>query len=105
MLRLTRRDSTEILLFQPEHIVYVERGGDGRANLYLTTREMVKVEESVEEIDGLLRGDYVAAVGPTEFKDAIPGDGLAETETTFEAVVEVEEAADDEAEATPKKRR
>lgn len=103
MLRLTRRDSTEILLFQPEHIVYVERGGDGRANLYLTTREMVKVEERVEEIEGLLRGDY--AVGPTEFKDAIPGDGLAETETTFEAVVEVEEAADDEAEATPKKRR
>lgn len=47
------------LLVNPEHIVMVERNGDGTATLYLSNREYKKVAQTVEEVQQLANGASV----------------------------------------------
>jgi archaellum component FlaG (FlaF/FlaG flagellin family) len=50
------------LLVNPEHIVMVERNGDGTATLYLSNREYKKVAQTVEEVQVLANGTPVEGV-------------------------------------------
>src|SRR5688572_8255112 len=47
------------LLVNPEHIVMVERNGDGTATLYLSNREYKKVAQTVDEVQALANGTSI----------------------------------------------
>ncbi len=79
MLRLTKVVGNEIVLVNADQIVFVEVGGGGVSNVYMAKGEMVKVQETIEQIDGMIRGGYVPVrppegadpaqqPGPKEFK-------------------------------------
>lgn len=63
LIALNKANSGEKVLVNPDQITYVEqtRQQDGSecANLYVANREMLKVVQTVDEIEGLLSGDIV----------------------------------------------
>lgn len=109
LIALTKEVNGEKVLVNPANIGYVEQsrrqnGGDECANVYIINREMLKVLETVDEIEALIGGQYTlpsvlisseavalpvppegtALPVPPEFKDAADSKPTAE-ETPIEA--------------------